>query len=140
VELDGEVGLAGERPAATDFGAAAVGTCRRNGGVGSVSRGSGSIRRAGRKRRRWRSFPASRRGRGRCGTPAMDGELRLLGAFPREGERSEPGRGKKRRKRRGSVALLNGSRGVVLAFGSGEHPLAGIDDEYAARQLLPERR
>jgi hypothetical protein len=48
--------------------------------------------------------------------------------------------GKKRRKRRGGVALLNGSRGVVLAFGSGEHPLAGIDDEYAARQLLPERR
>jgi hypothetical protein len=71
LELDGEVGWAGGRPVVADFGGRDSGPARRIDDVGGVSRGSGLIRRAGRRRRRWRIFPASRRGRGRRGAARL---------------------------------------------------------------------
>jgi hypothetical protein len=73
LELDGEVGLAGERPAAMNFGAAVVGTCGEIGDGGGYSGDHDPIPAAGKKRRARRCFLASRRGRRRHGTPAMDG-------------------------------------------------------------------
>jgi hypothetical protein len=69
------------RPAARNLTVAAVSTCGGNGGVGGVSGGFGSISRAGRKRTGWRTFPASRRGRGRrLAAAAANGLLRSLRA------------------------------------------------------------
>jgi hypothetical protein len=57
--------LAGKRPAATDFGAAAVGTCREIGDGGGCSGDHGPIPAAGKKRRARRSFSASQQSSGR---------------------------------------------------------------------------
>jgi hypothetical protein len=113
VELDGEVGLAGERPAVTNFGAAAVGTCRETAAITVTSALLGSIPLARRWRKMWRCFSASQRGSGRLLAAAEDdghgGELGLCELFHgRERGRAREGR----EKEEGVVSLLRVSRGT----------------------------
>jgi hypothetical protein len=68
----GVVSLAGYGPAATNFGAAAVGTCRETAAIAATSALLGSIPLGRRWRKMWRCFPASRRGSGRLLAAAED--------------------------------------------------------------------
>jgi hypothetical protein len=98
LELDAEAGLTRGEAGGEEFGAATVGTCEGIGDRGGYPGDLGSIPRTGRTRRRWRSFPASRRGRGRHGTAVRDGgRARVPAVLSGEREREL---GKEERKRR----------------------------------------
>jgi hypothetical protein len=109
--------------------------------VGGVSWQLRSIRRAGRKMKGWRSFPASWRSSGRLLAAVLGGghggRARAHVRKQREGKSMRAReRGGVRGEKRPSGAPLSSE----LGNDGGGHLLAGIDDGGSARHLLVDRR
>jgi hypothetical protein len=122
-ELDGEVGLAGGRPAARNLVAALSGTCGETVVSGGDSGHPGPIRLAGRKRAGWRSSGAHRWSRGRGRTAASSSGHGGHAQIQRENTgKRKPGR----ERGRGSSGGVQQCPGSLLGRQHSKQEVAGV--------------